>query len=308
MKVIRKINNNVAIGKDDNGHEVILFGKGIGFPAIPYTLTDLSKIDRTYYNIDKKFYGLLQEIPDTVFLLVSRLLDAVRPRLPGSLNPNLTFILADHIHFAVDRQRKGMNFSLPYSYELEYEYPELTAISRWIVRQVNERMHVHLDKGEISSITMHFLNAMMENLQETAVPSQAAVSGQADSASAGKGSKPPGPDRTTRVISALTKIVEDFFSIQLDKKSYHYFRFKNHLKFFVQRKERGGEFTSPNNDIFDSVRNAHPDIYECVQSMDDFLFKEFGERCPREELLYLMIHVSQLHNKEDCNRKGITPE
>ena len=50
MKVIRKINNNVAIGKDDNGHEVILFGKGIGFPAIPYTLTDLSKIDRTYYN------------------------------------------------------------------------------------------------------------------------------------------------------------------------------------------------------------------------------------------------------------------
>ena len=43
MKVIKKINNNVAVCIDNDGHELIAFGKGIGFPKIPYELTDLNK-------------------------------------------------------------------------------------------------------------------------------------------------------------------------------------------------------------------------------------------------------------------------
>ena len=51
MKVIKNINNNVAICVDDNGHEVVAMGKGIGFSKPPYEV-DLSKIDRTYYSLD----------------------------------------------------------------------------------------------------------------------------------------------------------------------------------------------------------------------------------------------------------------
>ena len=49
MKVIKKINNNVALCLDGNQRELIAFGKGIGFKPIPYELTDLSVIERTYY-------------------------------------------------------------------------------------------------------------------------------------------------------------------------------------------------------------------------------------------------------------------
>ena len=34
MKVIKNINNNVAICVDDNGHEVVAMGKGIGFSKL----------------------------------------------------------------------------------------------------------------------------------------------------------------------------------------------------------------------------------------------------------------------------------
>lgn len=64
MKVIKKINNNVAIGLDGNGNEIILMGKGVGFPQTPYELKDMSVIDRTFYDIDSKYYGLLKEIPE----------------------------------------------------------------------------------------------------------------------------------------------------------------------------------------------------------------------------------------------------
>ncbi len=278
MKVIKKINNNVAIGLDGNQREVIIFGKGVGFPQMPYELTDLSKITRTFYDIDSRYYGLLQEIPEEVFLLVSALVERAKTKLKGSLNPNLAFVLADHVNFAVERNRKGMNVGLPYSYELEYQYPELTRISRWFIKNVNEKLHVELDRSEVTSITMHFLNAL---------------EGEKDT-----GTHMEEGERINRVISIVTRIVEDYFDVQVDRSSFHYFRFKNHIKFFVQRKEKGGEFSQENEELYESIRTAYPGVADCVARIDDYLEEEFGERCPKEELLYLMIHVKQLYSKE----------
>lgn len=63
MIVIKKINNNVAVCRDNNGRELVAFSKGIGFPAMPYELTDLRKIERTFYNIGVQYLSLLNEIP-----------------------------------------------------------------------------------------------------------------------------------------------------------------------------------------------------------------------------------------------------
>ena len=52
MQVIKKINNNFAICVDGEGNELIAFGKGIGFPKVPYEIEDLSVINRTFYDID----------------------------------------------------------------------------------------------------------------------------------------------------------------------------------------------------------------------------------------------------------------
>lgn len=35
MKVIKKVNNNVAIAINDNNEEVFVVGKGVGFPKTP---------------------------------------------------------------------------------------------------------------------------------------------------------------------------------------------------------------------------------------------------------------------------------
>ena len=51
MKVVKKINNNVAICLDSNNCELVAFGKGIGFPKMPYEIQDLSLIDRTFYDL-----------------------------------------------------------------------------------------------------------------------------------------------------------------------------------------------------------------------------------------------------------------
>lgn len=286
MKVIKKINNNVAIGLTKDNSEVVIFGKGVGFGSIPYELTDLSRIDRTFYNIDSRYYSLLTEIPDQIFLTVTRLLDSVKTRKMGNWNPNVTFILADHIHFSIERNRKGMSIPLPYSYELEFEHPELTEIAKWFIREVNKELNASLGADEVTCITMHFLNAM----ERCDLQNEPKYSLQ----------------KIAHTIDDVTKIVENYFVIKIDQKSFHYFRFKNHLKLFLQRKECDETFVNQKKKLYKNIKETFPDVYTCVTLIDDYFFKEFSERCPPDELLYLMMHVIQLYSKEDYHRKGIT--
>lgn len=67
MRAIKKINNNVAICTDNNNKELVAFGKGIGFPKMPYEISDLGLISMTFYRIDNKFYNLIEEIPENIF-------------------------------------------------------------------------------------------------------------------------------------------------------------------------------------------------------------------------------------------------
>lgn len=285
MKVIKKINNNVAIGLTKDNHEVVIFGKGIGFGQMPYELTDLSKIQRTFYNIDSRYYGLLNEIPEKIFLIVTQLLDIAKRKIDGNWNPNVVFILADHIHFAVERNRKGICIPLPYSYELEYEHPELTEIAEWFIERINKELNVSLGGDEITCITIHLLNALERydvQVEQKYSPQQIAL-----------------------VIKDITKIIEAFFKIEIDQKSFYYFRFKNHLKLFMQRKEREYQFSNQKKELYESIKNTYPDVFKCVTLIEDYFLQEFSEQCPQEERLFLMVHVIQLFNKEDCNRKGI---
>lgn len=274
MRILKKVNNNLAVALDSAGREVIVMGRGIGFGAMPYELTDLSRIDRTYYDVDKKYYGLLREAPEEVFALVSGFVDSIKQDISGNLNPNLVFILTDHINFSVERSRKGMNIALPYSYELEYENPEITRMAQRLLESVNKKFAVELDRREITSITMHILNAR-------------------------EGKRRDEPDKISanipKIIDDITGILESHFNFTIDRDTFNYFRFKNHIKFFVQRKQRKEEFSDNSEELYLSIKNSYPDIYEAVMIIDDYLYGVFGERCPHVELLYLMLHICQLH-------------
>ena len=60
MKVIKNINNNVAICEDSAGNEVVAFSKGIGFKKPPYEI-DIKDIDRTFYHVNNHYLDLMYE-------------------------------------------------------------------------------------------------------------------------------------------------------------------------------------------------------------------------------------------------------
>lgn len=287
MRVIKKINNNVAIGLDGNQKEVILFGKGVGFPSMPYELTDLSKIDRTFYDVDERYFQLLKEIDTELFQFIGHMVDVIMARTTGNWDPHLTFILADHINFALKRMKMNMKVGFPYSFDIETEFPEFNKYAKWIVSNINKRMKVHLEKGEITCIAMHLLSAY----GGTRRSDEETVS-----------------EKSNRILRTITKKVEIFFNIKIDKENLNYHRFRYHIQYFVKRKEEGIEVIDENMKLFETMKENYPKTFLCVCEIETFLENEFNEPCSKDELLYLMIHINRLYSKEDCNRKGITQE
>lgn len=97
----------MALAQDAKGREMIVFGKGIGFPAMPYELTDLSVVQRTFYDVDEKYFDLLRDVPQEIFLAADDIAENAREELNCPLNPNLTYVLADHLNFAIQRCRRA---------------------------------------------------------------------------------------------------------------------------------------------------------------------------------------------------------
>lgn len=162
MQIFKKINNNVALARDAKGRELVVFGKGIGFPAMPYELTDLSAVQRTFYDVNEKYFALLRDIPGEVFLLADDIAADAQDELDCSLSPNLTYALADHLNFAIQRCRDGIALQTPLAYDIRHLYPQEYSLAKQALHQLRDTLHVELPDEEAVSIAMHFITAESE--------------------------------------------------------------------------------------------------------------------------------------------------
>lgn len=276
MKVIKKINNNVAICLDSQGHELIAFGSGIGYTPIPYDLKDLSIIKRTYYGIDKKYLGLLNEIDEKIFAISSDIIDFAKRRIKSELNPNLIFTLADHINFSIERYKKGIIANNPLHYDVQHLYPTEVEIGTISLKFIERELKIHLPQSEAISIAIHFINA-----EERYISSNV------------------GYDRE-KINDEVTEIIEKHRNQKINRNSFNYSRFVTHLQYLLKRQDSNTAISSENTKLFESIKDEFPDTYLCVREIKEYLKTEIGWEPNDEELLYLMLHVNRLCSREDC--------
>ncbi len=272
MEVFKKINNNVALARDAKGRELVVFGKGIGFPAMPYELTDLTNVQRTFYDVNEKYFDLLRDVPEAVFLAADDIADTAREELSCTLNSNLTYALADHLNFAIQRSRDGLDVRVPLAYDIKHLYPQEYAIAKEGLHALCRTLGVTLPESETVSIAMHIITAENEvgNMHSTIL--------------------------TAKVISEISDLVEKAMCIKLDKDNFSFSRFAMHLRYLVQRMMRGKPLNSDSamDTMFMTMRKEYPDIYACVQQIDFFLQNTYGWSCSKEEQLYLIIHIHRV--------------
>lgn len=270
MKAIKKINNNVVICIDDNKSELVAFGKGIGFPAVPYEIMDLSLISMTFYKMDRSYYQLLKEIPEEIFEVSALIVKKAQRTLKCNLNPNLLPGLADHINFALTRMKKYKKMKMLFSYDIEQLYPQETELARYAVKMIQKNLLVKLPDSEITNIAMHFVNAEEENITTSSNMN------------------------TDEIIQEITKEIEDNFHVVIDRNGFNYNRLVMHLRYYLKRVEEKKQFVDDNSVLFEAVKVESPMIYECAKKIALIIDERLDAKSTDDEILYLMIHIGRI--------------
>lgn len=283
MQVIKKINNNAAICLDGGNNELIAIGTGIGFPQVPYELTDLDIIQSTYYGINPMYLDLLNEIPEAVFSVSEKIVEEFRNKINSSVSANLVFTLADHINFAIERQNRNIYFENSLQYEIQHMYEEIYEVALFALKLIHQELCVRFPKIEASNIALHLVNA------ESVAPEASKVTHLEDT------------------LDDIVDIIAKYFHIYVDRSSVNYSRFVSHYQYLMKRQQKGKLMDSANQKLYESVIKEYSDTFECVNLIKEYLKKELNFELNDEESLYLILHVNRLCVREDCYRKGITP-
>ncbi len=274
MKVIRNINNNVAVCLDDNNHEVIAFGKGIGFKKAPYEIA-LSQIDRTYYNLEPHYIALLDELPADVMDVTFEIVQKGSSYLKTEFSTVFWFSLCDHINFAVQNVKKGLVLSNPLTNEIRHFYEREMKLGEWAINHISKRLSVRLPQSEVGNIAMHFINAEQQVKQAAE------------------------RDDIEHFVDDITDIIESGMNIIIDRDSFSYSRFVTHLKYLLKRSSSLHMPESENAKLYESVCEEFPDLKRVGEKIKEYIAATLQVEPAKEEILYLMIHINRLCARED---------
>ena len=272
MVITKKINNNVAMARDDRGNELVVFGRGVGFPATPYLLTDESIIQGVFSNINDGILSMVRGIRSEIIDASLEIMDIAKTELGCELNPNAFFTLADHLQFAAERVSEGVIIDNPLAGTVEFVYPREYEIGQRGLRIFAEATGVELPPTEACSIAMHIADSVRDGDRAS---DMAEVM------------------RTLSSIDEVTNIVERCFDITVDRASYNYARFTTHLRYLIKRLVNGQVAESPNTDLFTRIATDFPEVCACADEICSYLQERYNCVSSDEEKLYLMMYINR---------------
>ena len=210
MKIIKSINNNFAVAEDSAGNQCIVSGKGIGFGTVPREVTDLGVINRTYYDVDSAYIAMINDFPEEIIDVSSKIIDYTRLVIDNSISSNIVFTLADHINFCIQRYQKHMNIKLPITNDIEFFFEKEMKIGKYGLKLINKQLHVYLPKEEAAYIALNIINAE-ENFK----------------------SKEEIND--DEIIEKITELIEEEYQLRINKENFNYSRFVSHMHYLLKR-------------------------------------------------------------------------
>lgn len=269
--VIKSLNNNLVLAIDGE-KEFVLFGKGIGFQVKTGDPIESTSIEKVFYTKEDQLHGRLEDIDPMILQVTEEILRNAESTLEKKLNPNALFFLADHIDYAIERSKTGvqlddtvLQWEIPFLYYKEHE------LGKKSVSLLNETFQVNLPPLEASLIALHFVNAQdgTESMSDTVL--------------------------ITQVTKRMFQCIETLFTRGLDKDSLSYSRFVIHIRHFMNRQLQNREPPSMGDDkLYDIISEQYPKSYACGLVIRDSLQRDYQLKISDNELVFLMIHIQQL--------------
>lgn len=278
MRVKKVINNNILCVVDDQGKELIVTGRGLGFQKSRGQRIDPAQVERAYRMEEKdgqrRLRELVEKIPAEHLELTEALITYIKTQIPQKLNESLLITLADHISFAIARKEQGVEFSNPLKGSIMCYYPTEYHLGQHCLKTVRERLAVELHEDEAAFIALHIVNAELNtNMSEMY--------------------------DITKLIEGAIQVVEYYYGRHFDRESLDFSRFVVHLRYFAQRIFQGKMMADDQGEhdvLFRQLimKNCR-EHFRCAQCIAQFVKNSYQFDLSEEELIYLTIHLKRIN-------------
>lgn len=279
VKVVKILNNSLVLSKDDNGQEIIVMGKGLGFKSKEGDTIPEAAIEKVFVPNDRhsrqEYIHLLQSIPKEHLEAINDSLERMKAYWTYELDQHATLMLFDHLAFAIERTEKGIILQNKLLNEIRLHYPEEFTAAMVLLSDLNKLLPMELPEEEAGNIAFHLVNARNEeaHFENTIL----AVS----------------------MLKDIQNIVRYQLNITLNPTSTRYNRFITHLQYYIRRLMEDQQLNSKDVLLFDRYRSEYPEEYQCAQSISTYGEKMTGKPSTDEEVFYLLIHLIRFTNYQD---------
>ncbi len=215
---------------------------------------------------------LLREVPLELIEIVEEIITYARDHLNRNLNENIYVSLTDHINFAIERYREGVEIKNALMWEIKQLYKAEFSLGLRTLENIKTKMNLDLPPDEAAFIALHIVNAEMNEEVITTM-------------------------NITKFIQQIINIAKYHFKMEFDEESLSYFRFITHLKFFSQRVLSGTHYDNNYDHIYDMIKVKHPEAAACTEKIEMFVNKEYNHQLTNEEKLYLTVHIERVVNR-----------
>jgi beta-glucoside operon transcriptional antiterminator len=281
-KIIRVISNNFVLSKDKDDKEIIIRGLGIGFNKSQGDIVPEDKVEKIYRMDTPKqinhLTDLVESMPLDYITVCTQIIENAQLNLGKRLSQNIYITLTDHICFALERQKTGLEYKNEMLWEIKNFYPAEYAQGELAIALVKDRLGTQLSEDEVGFIALHIVNAELET-------------GMGDMFS------------ITKMIQGIIDIIENHYKITLNQDSLDYGRFITHLKFLGQRIFKNQTMQENDSDFTQMIRNLiqekYPKDFLCAKRIQSYIQGNFGHLLSNEEMFFLMTHLGKLMKRKD---------
>lgn len=275
MRVLKVLNNSLVLALDDNGQEIILMGKGIGYhKSIGYEFHE-DEIDKVFVlkekEVSRRIVRLAAETDEIYFETAKKIIDYAIETYQMDLMEHIYLSLTDHLAFVAKRIHDGIVIQNFYTLDMREFNPKEFDIGEYAIHLLERKLHVKIPIDEAGNIAFHFINAQINH---------------------------PFNEKNiiiTHTLNDILDIVKYNYGITYEEDSIAYVRYVSHLRLFIQRlvskqllQEEGSAL------LYDQIAAVCTSEFKCVKKIEIYANERFGIPFTDQEKMYLALHIHRI--------------
>ncbi|UHA74062.1 PRD domain-containing protein [Paenibacillus sp. 481] len=272
-KIVHILSHNVVMTKLSSGKNSIAFGKGLGFQKKPGMVVDEAEVKQEFLlqtsEVLEHYEHILHSVDFKIIGVVEEVIAFAQGHLEGRFSETIHSALVDHINLAIERTKRGIIISNPFTFEIQHLYANEYRVADRSVAFLNEHLDVELPQDEIAFLAMHFHSARQRK-------------------KVGKG---------LGEVKLIAKVLENGkkLGFRFDE-SLPTVLFISHLKGLLDRVQAERTLSNP---LLVQIKDEYEDTFEKALIFAEWIATGLNKTVPLDEVGFLTMHLERLVERQD---------